>query len=87
MSFIGPRPLAESDISVAKMRKLSGADRIKPGIKGLAQVNGRNNILDSQKAYFDKIYVENISFLSDLKISIGTLSNVTFAKNINRTER
>lgn len=87
MSFIGPRPLAESDVSVVEMRKLSGADRIKPGITGLAQVNGRNNILDSQKAYFDKIYVENISFLSDLKIFIGTLLNVTFAKNINRTKR
>lgn len=87
MSFIGPRPLAESDISVVEMRKLSGADRIKPGITGLAQVNGRNNILDSQKAYFDKIYVENISFLSDLKIFIRTLLNVTFAKNVNRTKR
>lgn len=87
MSFIGPRPLAESDVSVVEMRKLSGADRIKPGITGLAQVNGRNNILDSQKAYFDKIYVENISFLSDLKIFIRTLLNVTFAKNVNRTKR
>lgn len=85
MSFIGPRPLAESDIDVVKMRKRSGADRIKPGITGLAQVNGRNNILDSQKAYFDKIYADNISFSVDLKIIIGTLLNVTLAKNINRS--
>jgi O-antigen biosynthesis protein WbqP len=84
MSFIGPRPLASSDIKVIKMRKQSGADEVRPGITGLAQVNGRNNILDSDKAYFDQIYVENVSFLSDCKILLKTCLNVTLAKDINR---
>lgn len=84
MSFIGPRPLANSDISVVHMREKNGANNVRPGITGLAQVNGRNNILDSEKAYFDQIYVENLSFVNDLKILFHTILNVTVAKNINR---
>lgn len=84
MSFIGPRPLAESDITVIYLRQKSGADRVRPGITGLAQVNGRNNILDSEKAYFDQIYVENLTLLNDTKIVFRTILNVILAKNINR---
>ena len=39
MSFVGPRPLADSDIDVIYMREKDGADKVKPGITGLAQVN------------------------------------------------
>lgn len=84
MSFVGPRPLADSDIDVIYMREKNGADKVKPGITGLAQVNGRNNILDSEKAYFDQIYVENLSFLNDTKIVLQTFLNVTLAKDINQ---
>ncbi|WP_259717424.1 sugar transferase [Weissella confusa] len=42
MSFIGPRPLAKTDMNVIKMRQVNGGDLVRPGITGLAQVNGRN---------------------------------------------
>lgn len=56
MSFIGPRPLAITDEKVLDLRKKSGADRVRPGISGLAQVNGRNNITDENKAAYDAKY-------------------------------
>lgn len=83
MSFIGPRPLADSDFDVIEMRKKSGADRVKPGITGLAQVNGRNNILDNDKAYFDQLYVQNLSFSIECIILLKTFLNVFLAKDIN----
>lgn len=84
MSFIGPRPLSKSDISVVRMREKNGANQVRPGITGLAQVNGRNNILDNEKAYFDQIYAENISFFYDMKILFKTFVNVALARDINR---
>lgn len=84
MSFIGPRPLANSDMYVINLRKKIGADQVKPGITGLAQINGRNNILDNEKAYFDEIYVENLSFFNDTRILFKTFVNVLLAKNINK---
>lgn len=62
MSFIGPRPLAETDFRVIELRKESGADLVRPGITGLAQMNGRNSLTDDEKAAFDAEYVHNISF-------------------------
>lgn len=84
MSFIGPRPLASSDIDVIDLRKQNGADKVRPGITGLAQVNGRNNMLDNEKASFDAIYANNISLLTDFKILIKTMINVVLAKDINK---
>lgn len=84
MSFIGPRPLANSDIYVIRLREQNGANQVRPGITGLAQINGRNNILDGEKAYFDQIYVENLSLLNDIKILLKTFLNVLLAKDINK---
>ncbi|APS41763.1 Lipid carrier : UDP-N-acetylgalactosaminyltransferase [Weissella jogaejeotgali] len=84
MSFIGPRPLAESDVNVIKMREKNGASQVRPGITGLAQVNGRNNITDEDKAAFDGTYAEGLSLNTDLKILFRTICNVLLEKDIDK---
>lgn len=83
MSFIGPRPLAESDLRVIELRRKTGADRVKPGITGWAQVNGRNNLDDEHKAAFDKEYSDDVSFKNDVKIVVLTIVNVIAKTGIN----
>lgn len=76
MSFIGPRPLAETDKNVVEMREKLGADSVLPGITGYAQVNGRNNISDQEKAEFDFEYSQSLSFSMDMRIVIQTFFKV-----------
>ena len=82
MSFIGPRPLLVSYLSLysseQKRRHL-----IKPGITGWAQVNGRNTISWKQKFAFDLYYVDNISFFLDFKIFLLTIKKVIIREGIN----
>lgn len=83
MSFIGPRPLSDTDIEVISARLENGADLIKPGITGYAQVNGRNTIDNEQKAYLDSVYAENISLKFDVWIIFQTVFKVLSRKDIN----
>ncbi|MGL4690256.1 MAG: sugar transferase [Leuconostoc mesenteroides] len=76
MSFIGPRPLAITDEEVLKLRRVSGADKVRPGISGLAQVNGRNNITDKNKAAYDAKYANQLSMQLDLILIIETCISV-----------
>ena len=81
MSLIGPRPLLPEYLSLynnqQKKRHL-----VKPGITGWAQVNGRNAISWEQKFTYDVWYVQNYSFLIDLKIVFLTIQNVLTSKDI-----
>lgn len=83
MSFIGPRPLSDTDIEVISARLENGADLIKPGITGDAQVNGRNTIDNEQKAYLDSVYAENISLKFDVWIIFQTVFKVLSRQDIN----
>lgn len=76
MSFIGPRPLANTDEKVLQLRHENGADQVRPGISGLAQVNGRNNITDLDKATYDAKYANRISFEFDLLLIFETVISV-----------
>lgn len=76
MSFIGPRPLAITDERVLALRKKNGADQVRPGISGLAQVNGRNNITDENKAAYDAKYASQLSVQLDIVLIIETLVSV-----------
>ena len=81
MSVVGPRPLLTS----YKDRYTKVQDRrheIKPGVTGWAQINGRNNIKWKKKFLLDVWYVDNQSFLLDLKIILFTLYLVIIGKNI-----
>lgn len=83
MSFIGPRPLAKTDIQVIKLRHQSGADLVKPGITGLAQINGRNLVSNEEKAAFDSEYAKTVSVLNDLTIFFLTVVKVFKKEGIN----
>ena len=83
MSFIGPRPLIPSEEIIHKMRMEYNVYSVRPGITGLAQVNGRDNISDEQKALYDKEYVEGKSLKMDIKILAMTVLNVVKGKDVN----
>lgn len=83
MSFIGPRPLSDTDIEVIQARLENGADLIKPGITGLAQVSGRNTIDNEQKASLDSMYAKNVSLKFDVWIVFQTVFKVVARKDIN----
>lgn len=82
MSLIGPRPLLFKYIplysEIQRKRHL-----VKPGITGLAQVNGRNAISWTKKLEYDVFYVENLSFALDLKILCKTIIMVIRREGIN----
>lgn len=75
MSFIGPRPLLVRYLPYyTKRERLRHS--VRPGITGLAQVNGRNCIDWDEKLAFDVQYAENVSLLSDVKIALSTVEKV-----------
>lgn len=76
MSFIGPRPLAKTDEKVLSLRKQNGADQVLPGISGLAQVNGRNNLSDEDKAAYDAKYAARLNFRIDMLLTVETFVSV-----------
>jgi undecaprenyl phosphate N,N'-diacetylbacillosamine 1-phosphate transferase len=75
MSFIGPRPLLVEYLELYDDREKRRHD-VKPGITGWAQINGRNAISWKEKFELDLWYVENISFMLDLKILFLTFFKV-----------
>ena len=72
MSFIGPRPIVKSEIKKYG-KDFKKAFSIKPGISGLWQVSGRNNLSYNQRVKLDIYYAKNINLLIDFKIFIKTL--------------
>ncbi len=75
MSLIGPRPQLVKDM-VFMSESQRKRHEVLPGLTGLAQVSGRNNISWEQKFTYDLQYVNNISFLGDLKILLETVVKV-----------
>ena len=76
MSIIGPRPgLWNQDVLTAERDKY-GANDIKPGLTGWAQINGRDELEIPEKAKLDGEYVEKESLLFDIKCFLGTVSKV-----------
>lgn len=82
MSIIGPRPLIPIEKKVLSMRDKYGASKILPGITGLAQVHGRDEVTDANKASYDGKYALNISLLLDLSILIKTIFDVIHSRGI-----
>ena len=76
LSLIGPRPALWSQEDLIAEREKYGANDVKPGISGWAQINGRDELEIDVKARFDGEYAENISFAMDIKIFFMTIKNV-----------
>lgn len=83
MSFVGPRPLLVSYLPLYNERQ-ARRHEVRPGITGWAQVNGRNAISWEQKFEYDVWYVENQSFLLDLKILFLTVKKVFISEGISQ---
>lgn len=81
MSLIGPRPLLPRYLPWYTEREKT-RHNVRPGITGLAQVNGRNNLSWNQRLEYDAVYVENISLVNDIKILLTTVKNVFARKDI-----
>ncbi|SEK53132.1 Sugar transferase involved in LPS biosynthesis (colanic, teichoic acid) [Aquimarina amphilecti] len=82
MSLIGPRPLIIEYLPVYNETQKK-RHNVRPGITGWAQVNGRNSITWKKKFEYDVWYVENYSFLFDLKILGLTLKKVLKKEDVN----
>lgn len=81
MSLIGPRPLLPRYLGWYTSREQHRHD-VRPGITGLAQINGRNNIGWDEQLEWDVQYVLNISFSTDCKILLQTIFNVFKHKDV-----
>lgn len=82
MSLVGPRPLLVQYLPLYNRRQHRRHD-VKPGITGLAQINGRNSISWEEKFEYDVQYVENLSFREDVRILFGTVLKVFKREGIN----
>jgi len=82
MSFVGPRPLIPEEKEIRELRLKYNVYSVRPGMTGLAQINGRDAISYEQKAMFDKQYVEEHSLIGDIKIMIKTVFAVLSAKDV-----
>jgi undecaprenyl phosphate N,N'-diacetylbacillosamine 1-phosphate transferase len=85
MSLIGPRPLLPEYLPLYSALQNRRHD-LRPGITGWAQVNGRNAISWSQKFEYDVWYVDNMSFVLDIKIIVKTLLKVIKSEGINSAD-
>lgn len=81
MSFVGPRPLSVKYLPYYTEEERR-RHKVKPGLTGLAQVNGRNTATWEQRFTFDVKYVESLSFVTDLKIILQTIRVVVQRRNI-----
>jgi len=82
MSFIGPRPALWNQDDLVKLRDRWGANDVRPGLSGWAQINGRDELALPVKARYDGEYVEKMSFGFDLKCFVKTFTSVISAKGV-----
>lgn len=82
MSFVGPRPALFNQTELIAKRRDGRIDILRPGLTGLAQVSGRDELSIDQKVQFDGEYMKNISFALDMKIIGLTFTKVLLGKNV-----
>lgn len=82
MVFVGPRPALYNQDDLMDMRKAFGVDKLKPGITGWAQINGRDEISIEEKVRLEVEYLSRKSSFFDIYIIFKTLTNVLSSKGI-----
>jgi O-antigen biosynthesis protein WbqP len=82
MAFVGPRPALYNQDDLMELRVATGVSKLKPGITGWAQINGRDEISVTEKVKLEQEYLYRKSMLLDLEIIIKTFTNVLFSKGV-----
>jgi len=82
MSFVGPRPALYNQDDLILLRRKKNVHLLIPGLTGLAQINGRDNLPIIRKVELDAEYLENKSFLLDLKIIFLTIFKTLMVQDI-----
>lgn len=83
MNFIGPRPALYNQFDLINLRTNKNVHKIRPGITGLAQVNGRDNLTIKDKVYFDSEYYEKNNIVMNINILFKTFKLIILRSNIN----
>ena len=82
MVFVGPRPALYNQNDLMELRVEAGLDKIKPGITGWAQINGRDEISIEAKIALEKEYLDRKSIWFDLLIVAKTITSVLLSKGV-----
>ena len=82
MVFVGPRPALYNQDDLMDFRVATGVSKLKPGITGWAQINGRDEISIAQKVQLEQEYLYKKSILFDVEIILKTFTNVLFSKGV-----
>lgn len=82
MSLVGPRPALMTQQVVLDGRAEAGVDQLLPGITGLAQITGRDDLKDEEKIRRDSLYLEHLSLLTDTILVFYTLRSVFKSKGV-----
>jgi len=82
MVFVGPRPALYNQDDLMILRVVTGVDKLKPGITGWAQINGRDELSIHEKVKLEQEYLQKKSFLFDIEILLKTFTDVLFSKGV-----
>jgi O-antigen biosynthesis protein WbqP len=82
MVFVGPRPALYNQDDLMELRIATGVFKLKPGITGWAQINGRDEISIPEKVKLEQEYMYRKSLLFDFEILVKTFTNVLFRKDV-----
>ncbi len=73
MSFVGPRPVVPNQGELLGLRHENMADQVRPGLTGWAQINGRDDVSEEEKAWLDGEYVAHMGLVMDIRCFFGTV--------------
>ena len=82
MSIVGPRPALYNQYDLIAAREKAGVNRVRPGITGWAQINGRDELPLPVKVQYDREYVENLSLRMDVRCFFGSIWAVLRADGV-----
>lgn len=82
MSIVGPRPALYNQYDLIAAREKAGVNAVRPGITGLAQISGRDELPIPVKVRYDREYVENLSLKMDARCFFGTIISVLRAEGV-----